>query len=156
MMRAAIPLLTALLLTACGADPTDTAADPEITTSPSPTAAPTVGTYPVFPHDDYEFTVAVGCFCPDAGEPIRITVTDGVATAAEWVKPHGHAGRDVPDYWAKLTMDAVIDAANETEAARVDVRWPTGQEYPDSVWVDRDEQMADEEIGYTVSEVVTS
>lgn len=137
----------------------DIAADPSLTpadtSSPSPTAEPTVGSYPAYPHDDYTFTVVVGCFCPDAGTPIRITVRDGVATHAEWVRPGGHGGRGVPEYWAELTMADVIDLANEADAHRVTVEWPEGQEYPDSVWVDRDEHMVDEELGYTVSDVVS-
>jgi len=152
MMRAALALLPALVLAACGSQPSDVASDPDGSTTPSPTAAPTVGTYPAFAHDDYEFTVSVGCFCPDAGQPIRITVTDGTATAAEWAKPGGHHGREVPDYWAELTMADVIDAANNTEADEVTVEWPDGQEYPDSVWVDRERNAADEEIGYEVSD----
>jgi len=160
MRRIAIPVLVVLLLGACsGNDPgEDVATDPEGSptssqpSSPTPTAAPTVGTYPAFAHDDYEFTVVVACFCPDAGDPIRITVVGGEATEAAWVT--GHAGQEVPDYWAKLTLADVIDAANDTDAATVTVEWPPGQEYPDSVWVDQDEQMVDEEMGYTVRNVV--
>jgi len=37
---------------------------------------------------------------------------------------------------------------------RVTVEWPAGQVHPDSVWVDRQENMQDEELGYTVSDVV--
>ena len=36
----------------------------------------------------------------------------------------------------------------------VKVEWPEGQDYPSSVFVDQDERMADEEIGYDVSDVV--
>jgi len=154
--------LTAVLagsLAGCsGGSAGDIAADPSLsptdTATPSPTDEPTVGTYPAYPHDDYAFTVVVGCFCPDAGTPIRITVSDGVATTAEWVRPDGHGGRAVPDYWAGLTMADVIDLANETDAYQVTVEWPEGQDHPDSVWVDRDQHMADEELGYTVSDVV--
>jgi len=152
MRRTTIPVLAVLLLGACsGNDPgDDVASDPEATATSSPT--PTVGTYPAFPHDDYEFTVTVACFCPDAGDPIRVTVVDGTATAAEWVR--GHTGEAVPNYWADLTLADVIAAANDTEAATVTVEWPTGQEYPDSVFVDKDERMVDEEIGYTIRNVI--
>lgn len=158
MRRTTIPVLAVLLLGACsGNDPgDDVAADPEgspTSSQPStPTATPTVGTYPAFAHDDYTFTVVVACFCPDAGDPIRITVVGGEATEAAWVT--GHAGEEVPDYWAGLTLADVIDAANDTDAATVTVEWPSGQEYPDSVWVDQDERMVDEELGYTIRNVV--
>ena len=58
-------------------------------------------------------------------------------------------------FW--LTINDVIDKANDTEAAQVDVEWPAGQDYPDSVYVDGDQQIADDEIGYTIAKVeVTS
>ena len=53
-----------------------------------------------------------------------------------------------------LTINDVIDEANNTEAASVQVEWPAGQDYPDSVSVDQDEKMVDEERGYQVSNVV--
>lgn len=153
MKRTALAALPLVLLAACGSESVGSAGDPAAT--PTPTAKPTVGTYPAFPHDDYVFTVEVGCFCPVRG-PIRITVTDGVATDATWVRHKGNEGQHVPDYWSSLTLATVIDAANDTDAARVDVKWPVDQDYPNSVWVDRDERMVDEEIGYTISNVVVS
>jgi hypothetical protein len=150
----AVLALVAGLSGCTGNDGPSIASDPSV--SVTPTAEPTVGTYPAYPYDDYTFTVSVGCFCPDAGQPIRITVVDGEATAAEWVREKGHQEGPVPDYWAKLTLATVIEATNDTEAAQVDVKWPSGQDYPDSVWVDRELNMADEEIGYTVTDVVPS
>ena len=35
----------------------------------------------------------------------------------------------------------------------MDVTWPEGGDYPTEVYIDRDERMADEEIGYTLSDV---
>ena len=35
----------------------------------------------------------------------------------------------------------------------VEVKWPAGQDYPDRVWVDQDEMMADEEVGYEIHRV---
>lgn len=153
MKRVALAVVPLLLLAACGSDPGSSAVDPAASTSPTPTVRPTVGTYPAFPHDDYAFTVRVSCYCPVTG-PVRITVEDGRATSADWVKPGGHQGMEVPEHWASLTIDQVIEAANDTEAARVDVVWPDGQDWPDSVWVDHEELMADEEIGYAISHVV--
>lgn len=147
-----------LALGACsGHDPGTVAVDPQAAsnqaTSTAPSDPPTVGTYPAFPHDDYSFTLVVGCYCPDAGQEMRITVVDGRATGAAWVRPGGHRGRPVPDYWGTLTMDDVIAAANDTDAALVKVDWPDGQDYPDSVYVDQDRRMVDEEKAYTVSDV---
>ena len=55
-----------------------------------------------------------------------------------------------------MTIDDIIEAANDTEAAEVRVEWPAGQDYPDSVYVDHDTNVADEENGYTISDVQVS
>ena len=74
-------LLLPLSLAACGSDDDggDVASDPAPTTataSPSPTAAPTVGTYPAFEPTDYTFELTVSCFCMGAGTPIHVTVVE--------------------------------------------------------------------------------
>ena len=55
------------------------------------------------------------------------------------------------NFW--MTINDVIEKANDTEAARVDVDWPAGQDYPNSVYVDGNEQIADDETGYTIANV---
>lgn len=153
----AVTLVAVVALTAaCGSqsgEPRATDNSP-MPSSSSPTAPPTVGTYPAYPETDYDFTVAVSCFCADAGVPIRVEVRDGKAVAASFVKKgRGHAkGDPAPDY-RRISLADIIDAANDTEAATVTVDWPEGQAYPSSVYVDQDEMMADEEIGYDVSDV---
>lgn len=142
-------LAAALVLTACGSEPTPVADDP------APTAEPTTGTYPAFAPADYAYTLSVSCFCVDAGAPVRITVVDGEVTDAVYTKDGRGVdeGTQAPDY-RRLTIEEIIAAANDTEAASVEVEWPQGQDYPSSVYVDQDEQMMDEEIGYAVSDVV--
>ena len=148
----------ALVLTGCGNDEPDVASDP--TTEPTPTAEPTVGTYPYFEPQDYAYTLMFSCFCPDAGTPIRVTVvddevTDAVLTADGQGRGGGKKGDPAPQYtW--MTIDDIIEAANDTEAAEVRVEWPAGQDYPDSVYVDHDTNVADEENGYTISDVQVS
>ncbi|MFN8193142.1 MAG: DUF6174 domain-containing protein [Nocardioidaceae bacterium] len=155
---AAASLVLATLLAACGsqtAEPraTDSSSAPP-TESPTPTAAPTVGTYPEFPLPDYDFTVRVSCFCADANQPIRVEVRDGAAVSATYAsRGPGHAKGDPAPKYRRITLAEVIAAANDVKAATVDVTWPAGQDYPTSVWVDQDTMMADEEIGYEVSDV---
>ncbi|MDO9498335.1 MAG: DUF6174 domain-containing protein [Nocardioides sp.] len=154
-------IAASLVLVGCGpADDDEVAVDPTPSSTPTPGATeptenPTVGTYPDFAPDDYTYTLAVSCFCPDAGEPVRVTVVAGEAVEAVYLED-GRAvtkGDQAPDY-RRLTIDEVIEAANDTEADLVKVRWPEGQDYPTSVYVDQDELMVDEEIGYAVSDVV--
>jgi hypothetical protein len=153
----AVALLAALALSGCSDDGDDQATDPGSDTSSegTPTASPTVGTYPAFEADDYAYTLQVSCFCPDAGVPIRVTVQDGqVAEAVYSEKGSGHqAGDPAPEYAGK-TINAIIDELNAaTDAEDVQVEWPDGQEYPSSVSIDQSSKIADEEIGYTISSV---
>ncbi len=150
---------TATVLTACGplSGGSGVARDPGPTTAPptsQPTASPTVGTYPTYAPLDYTYTLRIACFCADTGTPIRITVADGRVVDALYAKsgPGHHGGDRAPGLW-RVTLNDVIAAANDTSAAKVEVTWPSGQDYPDSVFVDPDALTMDEEIGYTVSQV---
>ncbi|MGZ4454942.1 MAG: DUF6174 domain-containing protein [Nocardioides sp.] len=169
-MRATVLTLAAatLFLSACGSRDTPVATDPAPTSAtasptpsptPSPTASPTVGTYPSFAPTDYAYTLSVSCFCADMGQPIRVTVAGGRVVKAVWLGdgrgPGQRAGDPAPRYrW--ITIDDVIDAANDTHADRVQVTWPAGQDWPSEVQVDPSRETADEEVGYSVSDVVVS
>jgi hypothetical protein len=163
--RALVPALLAvgLLTAACSGDDGDVASDPAPTTatsSPSPTAEPTVGTYPTFEPSDYTFELTVSCFCMGAGVPIEVTVANAEVVGAVYgLDDSGRSGVKKGDpadksFW--ITISDVVDKANDTEAARVDVDWPAGQDYPNTVYVDGDEMIADDEIGYTIANVQVS
>ena len=164
-----LSLLTAVLalgLTACGGDSgsDDVATDPAPTsTSPSastPTASPTVGTYPDFEPTSYTYTLVVTCYCPGAGTPIAVTVEDDEVVDAVYGEDPGGRGGDLAGQQAedpfRLSIDDVIEEANDTSAHQVDVAWPAGQAFPSSVYVDSDDQVADEERGFEISDVVVS
>jgi hypothetical protein len=158
----AATLLTALALSGCGDDGDDTATDADTngeTTSESssgpPTDTPTVGTYPTFEPQDYAYTLAVTCFCPDAGVPVRVTVEEGKVAEAVYAKKGAGVdrGEAAPEY-RELTINDIIEELNaSTEAESVQVDWPDGQDYPSTVSIDQSSRIADEEIGYTISEV---
>jgi hypothetical protein len=138
-----------LALTACGTDAGDSAGDP------TPAPSPTVGSYPSFEPEDYTYTLRVTCYCPGAGDPIRVTVRDDeVVDAVHLENGPGHHRGDPAEDVRRLTLDDIIGAANDTQAFEVDVRWPDGQDYPSSVQVDLQERMVDEEFGNRVSDVV--
>jgi hypothetical protein len=155
--------LLALALSACGGD--ETASDPRgddpVGGSPSgsptasPTDTPTTGTYPEYEPDDYEYTLLVTCFCPDAGVPMRVTVEDGEVTEAVYAR--GGRGFDrgdpVPDQRARTINDIIAELNGSVDAADVRVEWPEGQDHPDEVSIDKSKRMIDEEIGYTISDV---
>jgi hypothetical protein len=156
------------LLAACGGggatvahdpapSPTTTSGSPSSSTSSSTSAPPTSGTYPHYEPADYGFDLVVSCFCAGANTPIRVTVLHAKVVGAVYLgdstgRGTEHAG-DTADkhYW--LTINDVIDAANDTTAQKVKVDWPDGQGYPSSVYVDPSRRIADDEIGYAVSNV---
>lgn len=151
--------VAAVVLSSCGSSSGDTAIDPG--TEPSappttqPTTQPTVGTYPSYGPTDYTYTLRVTCFCPDAGVPIRVQVAGGEVTSAVYARDgRGHDRGDPADEFRRLTINDVIDAANDTDAHSVEVEWPAAQGHPDSVYVDQDDHMIDEEVGYAISDVV--
>jgi hypothetical protein len=154
----AAAVLAALALSGCGGDDTATdASDPGggDTASESPTDTPTTGSYPEFGPDDYDFTLLVTCFCPDAGVPIRVTVEGGEVAEAVFARGGRgfERGDSVHDHRA-LTIDDIIDELNgSTNAAEVRVEWPEGQDYPSEVSIDQSKRMVDEEIGYSISDV---
>ena len=160
----AAALLTALALSGCGGDGEGTATDPGgETTSGSPSGSPTdapsdtptVGSYPTYEPDDYAYTLTVTCFCPDAGVPVRVTVEEGQVTEAVYARKGAGVDRgDAAPPYRQLTINAIIEELNaSTGAESVRVDWPEGQDHPSSVSVDQSSRIADEEIGYTISEV---
>ncbi|HET9421130.1 MAG TPA: DUF6174 domain-containing protein [Nocardioides sp.] len=152
----AASLLTALALTGCG-DGDETATDPggDERAGGTPSATPTVGTYPDFEPQDYAYTLLVTCYCPDAGVPIRVTVSDGKAEGVYAENGSGFGkGDPVPAYRAQSINDIIGSLNAATEAESVTVQWPEGQDYPDEVYIDESSRIADEEIGYTISDVV--
>ena len=154
----AAALLATLALSGCSDDDgDDQATDPgsDTSTEGTPTAPPTVGSYPAFEAEDYAYTLQVSCFCPDAGVPIRVTVQDGEVAEAAYAEKGAafQEGDPAPEYW-ELTINDIIDELNAaTDAENVQVEWPDGQDYPSSVSIDQSAQIADEEIGYTLSSV---
>ncbi len=161
MRRRLTPTLAAVALVAgCGTVDAHVATDPDGVPEPArsdPTSHPTAAPWPAYQPDDYTFTLRVTCYCPDAGVPVTVTVADGKVTDAVFArKGWGHpAGVPAPE-WMRVTINDAIDAANNKRADTVTVRWPDGQDYPNSVWVDLDKKMADEERGYTIRNVEPS
>lgn len=149
-----------LALAGCGGDGPDVATDPgdgaeSDAGSGEPTAAPTVGSYPPFEPEDYTYTLVLACFCVGGGTPVDVTVRDGEVVDAVYDGDGRGAEAGTPaDEFLWLTINDVIDEANNTQADSVRVEWPAGQDYPTSVYVDEDRDTVDEERGYQVSDVV--
>jgi hypothetical protein len=162
--RALLPALVVPLLAlgACGGttvarDPGPSAAPTSGSVSSSPSSSPTTGTYPHYQPTDYGFDLVVSCFCADSDTPIRVTVLHAKVVGAVYLgdatgRGSVHAG-ETADQNRWLSINDVIDAANDTSAYRVTVDWPAGQDYPNRVVVDPNQNTTDEGVGYAISDV---
>ena len=96
----------------------------------------------------YRMTLHRSCFCPeDYRGPFAVTVRNGTVASVEM------AGRSLPADRA-VTVDALFDLLAEAyaeDAELVRVTYDDALGYPTELYIDRSAQMADEEIGYTVS-----
>jgi uncharacterized protein DUF6174 len=158
MNRHLVPMLVgaAILVAGCGTGRTvaEDAGGQGSTPTPAPTH-PTAAPWPSYDVADYTYTLRLTCFCADRGVPVTVTVRDGKVTDAVWARGGwGHRLGAPAGDWMRLTIDDVIDAANAEHAHSVVVTWPKGQDYPRSVWVDHSAAIADDEVGYSVSDVV--
>jgi hypothetical protein len=160
MKRHVLPLLVGVAFPLAGcsqaghANVDGTGGTPEATPRGTPDPHPTAAPWPAYDVDDYTYTLRTTCFCGDRGVPVIVTVRDGTPTDAVYAhKGRGHAAGDPAGDWMWVTINDVIDAANTKDAYQVRVAWPKGQNYPTSVWVDRDANTADEEIGYAIRHV---
>jgi hypothetical protein len=99
--------------------------------------------------DDYAYTLTVTCYCILPG-PLRVTVRDGEVAGAERL-----AETDLPDAEGEGTTLADLTALARRalrEADRVDVTYDPTYGYPTDLYIDWDEGIADEEVGYTVTD----
>jgi len=165
----AVAATLALGLGACGGDagtgvasdtsPSSTAASPTSpAASPSPTAPteePKPGSLPDFPYQAYAFTLGHTCFCASIDQRYRVTVTDGEVSSITFATAgEGHqVGDPVDGGYLRLTIQDIIDRGNDPKMAKVIVKWPPGQLYPDSVYLDQMANVADEEVTWLISEV---
>jgi hypothetical protein len=154
----ALLMAGALALAGCGAGDEVAHGRPEPAPATTGTADPhPSGAWPAYGAENYSYTLRIGCFCIDRGVPVTVTVRDGKVVDAVYVhKGVGHAAGAPAARFMRVTINDIIDAANTTHAYQVKVRWPDGQDYPTSVWVDKDANMADEEIGYSIHHVTVA
>jgi hypothetical protein len=100
----------------------------------------------------YEYEVARSCFCPPSLlGPVRVRVEDGVVTERTFVDS-ANAGSEEPGEWfpsVEGLFDLLADAY-EREAHRVEVNYDRDTGVPLAIYIDYEEFVADEEIGFSV------
>lgn len=107
---------------------------------------------------DYSFTLQRSCFCtPDSTRPINIQVRGGSVTSARYAD----TGELIPDDRQtnkqsiyNMNADGVFNLVQQgikSGAAQVDAKYDPKYGLPTSIYIDQNLQMADEEVGYTIS-----
>ena len=97
--------------------------------------------------DTYEYDLTLICFCLYVG-PVRVQVRADTVHAATALE----TGEPVTDFFQARTIDSLFDLledAAEREAHRLDAEYDDAFHYPTRVDIDYDQNIADEEIGYT-------
>lgn len=105
---------------------------------------------------DYSFTATVSCFC--AGElfrPATVVVRDNAVESASYVDD----GQPVdpvflPAYQTIDEMFETIANAIERDAVVLEVTYDPELHYPTDVYIDMSEMIADEEQGFTATDLV--
>ena len=100
--------------------------------------------------EDYSFVLRIMCFCaPETTEPKTIVVKGGEITTVNG-KPY-----DPEQNWGVVTISDLFDKIENItpqNPAVLNVTYDTKYGFPSSLYIDRDEMIADEEIGYSVSD----
>jgi hypothetical protein len=100
--------------------------------------------------DDYTLVLRRSCFCI-AREPVRIEVRDGQSVSYTLVGTGQPLPAEQREWYPTVAgLFEFLQEARDRDAARIDVRYHDRLGYPVHVWVDYDERLADEEMGYDI------
>jgi len=104
--------------------------------------------------EDYRFTYTLNCFCPpQARGPFEVTVRDGKVADVLYKGEGEPMDRPLAEYETVEDLFAVLADAYDRGAASVRVSYDAETGQPTEFFIDYDEQIADEEVGFTVEPV---
>ena len=101
--------------------------------------------------DGYTMTIARSCYCPPEYRGPYTVVMEGDAVASVTYQGRPAEVGEPPSVEALFVL---LETAYAEGAARVDVTYHDELGYPVELYIDRDEMLADEEIGYAISELI--
>jgi hypothetical protein len=106
--------------------------------------------------DDYRVDVERVCFCPPEWRgPVRVVVRDGVVIEQTYVEGGRPVTGDRVDLFPGIEgIFEFVDEALDESPQRLDAEYDRLTGRPIRVWVDYDERLADEERGFTTSNLV--
>jgi hypothetical protein len=101
---------------------------------------------------DYQYTFRRSCFCaPGSTEPMRITVRANAILSVERISD---GARQDPALFDTIEgLFALLEEAIDGEAAQFRAEYDGARGFPTSAYIDRDERIADEELGFTASDL---
>lgn len=103
--------------------------------------------------DSYQYAVAQLCFCGFVG-PVRVTVVNGVVTNRVVVETGEPLEEFLADGYPNVEgLFAIIADAIARDPAELEVTYDADTGVPLDFWIDYSRNIADEELGYSVSEV---
>lgn len=103
---------------------------------------------------DYRFTYTRSCFCPPQYRgPFDVTVRSGAVADVAYKGEGEPIERPFTEYQTVDDLFALLAEAYARDAARVDATYDPTTGQPTEVYIDYSEQMADEEVGFTVEPV---
>lgn len=151
--------LAIAILTACSVAPQT---PPTMTPIPAPTATPAPITFLAANRDKWEaqnithyrFELHVSCFCAFRDQmPLTIEVQDGKVVSM--VDSKGQSVTDMAELFETYNtiekLFAKLDAALNGEADSTTVEYDSAKGYPTTIYIDYLQEAADDEIGFTVS-----
>ena len=101
----------------------------------------------------YEFTLQRSCFCADV-KPMHVTVLDGVVVS---VRPEDSGIVLAEAQWSAYPsierLFAITAEAIARPAASVNAQFDSVRGYPHSIYIDQAANIADDEFGYSVTNV---
>lgn len=150
----AVPLLSiALLLAGCGSggDDAPELGDPNLESSPREALATARALWSSNGAPSYDMRFNWLCFCIiEAVEERDIQVRDGVVAAGGLSPDFGN----LADHETVQGLFDLIEEAIDRDAAKLDVTYHATLGYPMAASIDYNLQMADEELGFTVHELI--
>jgi hypothetical protein len=101
---------------------------------------------------DYQFTFRRNCFCgPDVRDPALVMVRGG--TVASVASVATGAPRDPALYYTIEELFDLLEDAIDQQAARLSATYHSSLGYPTSAFIDRNEMIADEELGFEATDL---
>lgn len=104
--------------------------------------------------ESYRFTYSRQCFCPpQARGPFEVTVRDSKVADVLYKGEGEPMDRPLAEYQTVEDLFALLADAYDRGAASVRVSYDAETGQPAEIYIDYDEQMADDEVGFTVEPV---